>query len=80
MATKTPSHHLKNKEFQIVRLLHAPQDGVVGALLPCFDLPQLHPRVRAASRSILMNSASDAKWLHEHVARYPPRGSSFMAR
>ena len=34
MATKTPSHHLKNKEFQIVRLLHAPQDGVVGALLP----------------------------------------------
>ena len=22
----------------------------------------------------------DAKWLHEHVARSPPRGSSFIAR
>ena len=27
-----------------------------------------------------MNSSSDAKWLHEHVARYPPRGAGVQLR
>ena len=62
------SHHLEQEEFQVIGLLHAPQNGVVGALLPRLDLPQRHPGVpggapasRAASWSIRMNSASEAK-------------------
>lgn len=32
-------HHLQKVKFQIVGLRHAGQDGVVGRLLPCLDLP-----------------------------------------
>ena len=38
-------YHLEEIELEIVRLLHAPEDGMVTALLPCLDLPQLHTGV-----------------------------------
>ena len=34
-------NHLKQEKLQIVRLRHAPEDGVVGGLLAHFDLAQL---------------------------------------
>ena len=39
------SNHLKQIEFQVIGLLHAPQNGVVAALLPGLDLPQLYPGI-----------------------------------
>ena len=39
------SYHLEQEKFQIVRFLHAPEDGVVAALLALLDLPQLHAGV-----------------------------------
>ena len=86
MATKTPSHHLKNKEFQIVRLLHAPQDGVVGALLPCFDLPQLAEQPRkydfiildppafTKSRRTIHNAMTGYKEINYRAMKLLPRG------
>ena len=38
---KTGSHHLEQPEFQVLRLLHAPEDGVIGALTVCLNLPEL---------------------------------------
>ena len=34
-------YDLEQEKLEIVRLLHAPEDGVVGALLARFDLPNL---------------------------------------
>mgnify|MGYP007025138108 CR=1 FL=1 len=38
---KTCLHHLEEIEFEVTGLLHAPEDGVVAALLPGLDLPEL---------------------------------------
>ena len=38
-------NHLKEEELQVIRLRHAPQDGVVRCLLLYFDLPQLAVRI-----------------------------------
>ena len=40
--TKSPLYHLEDEKLQIIGLLHTPEDGMIGALLARFDLPQLH--------------------------------------
>ena len=64
-------YDLEEVEFQIIRLRHVPEDGVIRPLLAHLDLPV---------RSICWKRSLGMKWLQEAVARYPPRGRSFMAR
>ena len=42
----SPLHHLKEVEFEVVRLRHIPEDRMVGGLLTGLDLAQLHARVQ----------------------------------
>lgn len=65
----SPLHHLKEVEFEVVRLRHIPEDRMVGGLLTGLDLAQLHAASSAAERSIFSNSSLGMKWLHEAVAK-----------
>ena len=79
-------NHLKQEKLQIVRLRHAPEDGVVGGLLAHFDLAQLAEQPRkydfiildppafTKSRRTIHNAMSGYKEINYRAMKLLPRG------
>ncbi len=74
-------YDLENIELQIVGFRHTPEDGVVAGSAAALRSGATGLRRQgAAEASMASKFSAVVKWEQEQVARYPPRGSSFMAR
>ena len=72
--------YLKQEKLQIIRLRHAPEDGVVGGLLADFDLAQLAVGVLGGGAEHLDEQLLGGKVGAAGRSEVAAPGRSFMAR